>query len=203
MPSMCLKKQEICELLPEQRQNPCGEITDYYDECTYVDVGVCKGHIPWTLRMRDWKAETPCQLWHRQVSSRKKACPVGMVNGPTGGWPCAALIPSRGMFLPDWYHQDYRVVSDDGRGRRCYGIGYLMRKVPECPMSWQHYIVGDPLPTRAVNVSTWKDGTPLYLVAGRFGSTMSMGYLLPSVPRTYIMSYTTYHPTDVMLLVYT
>ena len=35
----------------------------------------------------------------RYVSSRKRTCPASMVKGPIGGWPCPALMPSRGRLV--------------------------------------------------------------------------------------------------------
>ena len=69
----------------------------------------------------------------------------------------------------------------------CYGLGYLLRDVQECPVSWQPYTVGDTISPAAVTVSTWKDGTPLYFVTTYVISDWYIGYLLPSAPRTFFM----------------
>ena len=62
-----------------------------------------------------------------------------------------------------------------------------MLVAPECPTAWQAFTVGDPIPANAVRVSTWKGGTPLYVVSKLFGGVSYLGYLLPSANRTFIL----------------
>ena len=69
----------------------------------------------------------------------------------------------------------------------CYGHGYQLRDVPDSPVYWQPYSVGDTIPSTGVAVSTWKDGTPLYFVTAFVISYWYIGYPLPSVPRTFFM----------------
>ena len=77
-----------------------------------------------------------------------------------------------------------------------------MLVAPECPTAWQAYSVGDPIPGEAVRVSTWKDGTPLYMVSKFLGGVSRLGYLLPSANRTFIVYMGLNSPMNVSLLVY-
>ena len=190
-----LRKKGICEIL--RGLDTCGETRDHSGAYEYVHLYTCKGHLPWLTSVRNWTAGQP---WYRKEAHPMEGCPTGMVTGPDG-WACVALIPTKGLYLPGWYHSHYRVIKEDGQPMRCYGYSYILRVVPECPVSWQTYTVGDPLPSAAVTVSTWKDGTPLYFVSNSVGENWHIGYLLPSVPRSYILSGIP-NPTNVLILVY-
>ena len=131
------------------------------------------------------------------------SCPSGMVTN-INGWACVALVPTKSLYLPGWYMGAYRVITEDAQRVWWGGCGYILRAVPERPVPWQPYTVGDPLPSAAVTASTWKDGTPLYFVTQIFGGNFPIGYLLPSVQRTFIMKggSNPYSPTNVHTRVY-
>ena len=194
-----LRKEGVCEIL--RGLGVCGETKDRTWAFEYIHLQTCKGQLPWLRRMMNWTRGASCQTWYRTEARPRSRCPTGMVTAPDG-WACVALIPTKGLYLPGWYHSYYRVIMEDGQPMWCSDYGYILRAVPECPVSWQTYTVGDPLPSAAVTVSTWKDGTPLYFVSNLIQSKWYIGYLLPSVPRSYVLAGIAHSPTDVHILVY-
>ena len=179
-----------------------GETAGSHDGSKFVHLGFCKSKVPWVVAGRDLTAGASCQIWLYQATSSKANCPGGMVTNPDG-WACVALIALKGLYLPGWYHGKYTVITDEAEPHRCAGYGYILRNVPECPVTWQPFNVGNPLPPRAVQGSIWKDGTPLYIVAGK-ADRWFIGYLLPSVPRPFIMRgmRELFSPLNVRILVY-
>ena len=96
------------------------------------------------------------------------------------------------------------MVTEIGAPNTCLGAkaGYLLRVAPECPTDWQDYLVTDPVPLQAVQVSSWKDGTAIYFVSAPFGGQEYLGYYIPSVQRSFIKSNKARNPTSVHILVY-
>ena len=68
-------------------------------------------------------------------------------------------------------------------------------------MVWQDYNVGDPIPQNAVQVSVWRDGTPLYGVDFFHNGGYYIGYYLPTIRKVYIMAGEVFSPTIVEMLV--
>ena len=189
----------ICEILPGLET--CTE-TNGHVGSKFVHLGSCNLQVPWVVADRDLTAEA-CPKWHHQATLSTNICPAGMAKNPDG-WACVALIPFKGLYLPGWYYGKYRFITDEAEPRRCTGYGYILRNVTECPVSWKPYTVGNPLPSKAVEASIWKDGTPLYFVTGKTGFHWYIGYLLPSVPRTFITKgmVEPFSPINVRILVY-
>ena len=194
-----LRTRGTCEIL--RGVGACGEITGRFDGSKYVHLGACKRQQPWLIGVKNWTTGASCQMWHRHMALSGERCPAGMVTDPDGR-ACVALIPNKGLYLPGWYAGIYRVITEDAEPMWCHGYGYILRVVPECPVSWQSYTVGDPIPSAAVTASIWKDGTPLYIVRKYINTNWYIGYMLSSVPRSYIRAGVAYSPTDVHILVY-
>ena len=172
----------------------------------FVSLSDCNGKVPWNVGRRNWTSDAPCLTWHLHYSYnfRGGGCPDGTLKDPRS-WSCASLLPQRGLYLPGWCaaQHSYRVVTEQHQRALCPGAGYILKVAPGCPTTWLSYTVGDPLPSGAVRVSTWKDGTPLYLVMVKHGFNWYMGYLLSSVQRTFIITARMVSPRDVSILVFT
>ena len=189
-----------CELVPALGH--CVE-TEEEEGSKFVGLGECEGEVPWDVGRRNWTLHGPCLTWQRHFANNDEgSCPPGTRRSP-GGWSCVSLIPSNGLYLPGWgaNKHGYRVITEQQHGRYCPGWGYVLIVSPGCPTAWQSYIVGDPIPSRAVKVSTWTDGTPLYVVAG-FPSGYYLGYILSDPRRTFIYKSGLQSPTNVHILVF-
>ena len=176
-----------CELV--SAFGTCAEMKES-EGSKYVSLGGCDGKVPWNVGRRNWTSDGPCLTWHLYYAyDFRGRCPTGTVRGPAG-WACASVLPDNSLYLPGWCADQhaYRVVNEEEQLAFCPGAGYILIVAPECPTVWQPYTVGDPLPPRAVSVSTWKDGSPLYLVAGVPAPNTGwyLGYLLPTVQRTFL-----------------
>ena len=191
-----------CELV--SALGTCAETTEA-DGSKYVSLGGCNGEVPWKVGRRNWASDEPCLTWHLHYAYNYRGdCPSGTLTGPAG-WACVALVPCNGLYLPGWCarRNAYRLITEQQQAGLCDGAGCILKVAAECPTTWQSYIVGDPVPPRAVNISTWKDGTPLYMVAGvPFPGKWYLGYLLPSVQRAFIYRQGVQSPTNVQILVY-
>ena len=194
-----------CELLPDI--GTCAE-TNETEGSTFVSLGDCNGKVPWDVGRRNWTSDGPCLTWHIYYAYNYQGpCPSGTLRGP-GGWSCVSLVPNKGLYLPGWSanRRNYRVVNEEQQiTSYCDGVGYILKVAPGCSTAWQPYIVGGPLPPKVVNISTWKDGTPLYFVAGlRLNNgDWYLGYLMHSVQRTFIPHNNMENPTNVTILVFT
>ena len=186
-----------CELLPAL--DACDE-TEEQEGSVFVHLRDCNNTTPWELGRRNWSAEAPCLSWRRFQSSQ--ICPSDIVRDDLGRF-CVALVPHKGVYIPGWYSLKYRMVTEEAESVKCSGTqyGYLLQVAAGCPTAWKNYTVGDPIPTQAVQVSTWMDGTPLYMVAHE--PNLGMGYYFPPLQQTFIMMITTTNPMDVLMLVYT
>ena len=198
-----LRGHGLCEIL--HGLEACNE-TNYRHGFKYVHLGACEGHMPWAVGARSGTTSASCLKWYRPETLPVQACSAGMVTSPDQ-MACVALIFNKGMYLPGWFSQGiyggtYRVITEDGQPMWCYNHGHVLRVVPECPVTWQPYTMGDPLPSEAGTVSTWKDGTPLFFVTKFINTQWYIGYLLPSVSRSYMMAEISFSPTDVHILVY-
>ena len=193
-----------CELVPDI--GTCDETKETHG-FKFVSLGDCNGQLSWNVGRRNWASDEPCLTWHLHYAYNSQGtCPSGTLRGP-GGWSCVSLVPNKGLYLPGWgaHYHAYRFSTEKQEARKCPGAGYILKVAPGCPTTWQLYTVGNPLPRRAINISTWKDGSPLYVVAGLKTSTNKwfLGYLMQSVQRTFIPRWRTESPTNVWILVYT
>ena len=168
---------------------------------TFVQLGDCSGRMPFDIGRRNWSAT--CLSWEPHEATKSAICPPGVLRAPSGPL-CAALTPHRGLYLPGWYQSrgPFRIVTEQGTTKQCVYVGYLLRVALECPTQWQDYTVGDPVPLQAIKVSSWKDGTPLYFVAAKFGNIWFLGYYLPSVQRSFIVKGTVQSLRFVRILTY-
>ena len=191
-----------CELLPGI--GDCAE-TKAEEGSTLVHLGDCSGRVPWVAERRKSSSGDTCLTWEPHDANRRAKCPRGVLRGPSGRY-CAALAPHKGLYLPSWYTggRGFRMVTERGASNTCLGTkaGYLLRVAPECPTEWQNYLVADPVPLQAVQVSTWKDGTAIYFVSAPFRGREYLGYYIPSVQRSFIMSNKARNPISVRILVY-
>ena len=192
---------DICELLPAI--GDCAE-TQAEEGSTFVHLGDCFGRVSWEVGRRNWSSEDTCHSWEPHDATKSATCPSGALKIRYSWGYCLALKLHKGMYLPGWYEDRgaFRFVTQLGTPKYCRGIGYLLRVAPECPTQWQDYWVGDPVPSQAIQVSTWKDGTPLYFVSAHFVNTWYAGYYLPSVQRSYFMLNKVRNPSFVSILVY-
>ena len=196
-----------CELLPVLGDCP-GESVEEEDSM-FVHLADCTGHMPLVVARRNWSADSLCLTWRLvDTFNGVDSCAADILRSPSPE-ACASLIPSKGTYLPGWYinREAFRTVTEDVKPLVCSGkgVGYLLRVAPGCPTDWVWYRVGEPIPTNAVQVSTWEDGTPLYFVTATDppGDFWHIGYLLPSIPKTFIYSSDVYSPTTVKILVFT
>ena len=191
-------KTGICELLPAI--GDCAPETKAKEGSTFVHLGNSSGRVPWEVERRNWSADDTCLIWEPHDAAESVTCPTCVSLRSF----FLALKSHKGMYLPGWCKDrgPFRIVTEQGTPKRCRGVGYLLRVAPECPTQWQDYWVGDPVPSQAIQVSSWKGGTPLYFVAARFSSLAYPGYYLPSVQRSYIMRNEAYNPSFVRILIY-
>ena len=168
-----------CEWLPQMGK--CDEVEKQKD-CTFVSLGDCTKEVPWITGRLEWVAESPCLKW--QYFDSTLECPATYLRAPVGVY-CVALIPQKGLYLPGWHRSDrFRFITLDERPTRCTS-GYLLQVAPTCSMVWADYEAGDLVPERAVVGGTWKDGTPLYIVASDINNVWVVGYYRPYVKRFF------------------
>ena len=169
-----LHDQGICELLTDF--GDCGEGSPQ-DGSTFIQLRPCKASVPWTVEWRNLSAHNTCLKWILHDGSL--SCPT---NGFRVGHFCLALTPHKGLYLPGWQKPPFgfRIVTVDEQTMTC-PRGYFLQTSPACPLSWIPFRVGDPVPTKAVRVSAWTNGSPLYFVTGRRSGSNKyyMGYYLP------------------------
>ena len=143
--------------------------------------------------------ETSCLFWERRnIVPGVNACPEHTLRPPTAR-RCATVFPHKGLYLPGCYRDEHyvRLVTELGNPVYCKGPGYMLAKMSDCPITWQKYTAGQPIPSNAVPVGAWKDGTPLYLVlSGEY-----FGYYLPSEQTNFIHIGNTQNPLEVNMLV--
>ena len=138
------------------------------EDSTFVHLADCTGHMPLVVARRNWSVDATCLAWRRVDAVRGVDSCAGDIQRSSSHKACASIIHSKGTYLPGWYinREVFRTVTEDVKPLLCSGkgVGYLLRVAPGCPTDWVWYNVGEPIPTTAVQVSTWKDGTPLYFV---------------------------------------
>ena len=194
-----------CELLPALGDCPGDSMEEEYS--TFVHLSTCAGDKPWVVTRRNWSADATCLTWRRvDAFVGVDSCAGDILRSPSP-LACASIIPSKGTYLPGWYinGEEFRTVTKDAKPLVCLGpgIGYLLRVAPGCPTDWIWYNVGETIPNNAVKVSIWKDGTPLYFVTSTDHTGFwHMGYLLPSIPQTFIYAWDVKSPTTVKILVF-
>ena len=186
-----------CELLPmigdcEEPRLKNGSI--------FAHLTTCKRLIPMNLLPRNWSLDE-CLKWIPY--NKDSPCPTDAVISPSG--ICMTLSFSHGLYMPGWFAEPngFRFATEKQRALRCPN-GYVAQLVDGCSSTWQNYIVGDPIPPNAVQVSVWRDGTPLYSIgwflAGRRGNNF-MGYYLPTTQTVYIVRGIVHNPTNVKIMV--
>ena len=191
-----LHDRGTCELLPDF--GDCGE-GSHHEGSTFIQLRLCRATVPWAVQWRNWSAEVTCLKWN--LHDGTVSCPTDNFRGPIS-YQCLALTPHKGLYLPSWQTspKGFRIVTVDEHTRKC-PRGYLLAASPHCPVSWVAYKVGDPIPTRAVQVSTWTNGSPLYFVAV-CNVACYMGYYLPHTRRSYMMAGRVLNPGDVFILLW-
>ena len=186
-----------CELLPGL--GDCAE-TEEHSGSLFVHLGNCQGRTHWDVGRRNWSSDAPCLTWVQSDSDQD--CPANVLRDKN--WVrCVSMTPHKGLYLPGWFNNpSFRVVTEQGLPNRCTGpqSGYLLYVDPQCPIKWQDYTAGDPIPSQAIKVSSWKDGRPLYLVCDSFHS--GIGYYIAHHQLAFIMMATTRSPSDMLMLVY-
>ena len=184
------------ELVPALRY--CDETLENYGS-TFVYLRPCSGRVPWVVGQFNSSTETSCLFWERRnIIPGINACPEHTLRPPTAR-RCATVFPHKGLYLPGWYRDEHyvRLVTELGNPVYCKGPGYMLAKMSDCPITWQKYTAGQPIPSNAVPVGAWKDGTPLYLVlSGEY-----FGYYLPSEQTNFIHIGNTQNPLEVNMLV--
>ena len=185
-----------CELLPRVE---CHE-TEKRKGYTFVSLGVCTLGVPWTIQRSSGVAESSCLRW--QYYDYTSECPNTFVRTPVGD-SCVALVPHKGLHLPGWYHPDmFRFATLDECPAKCIS-GYLLQDVSTCNVVWRDYTAGDLVPERAVVGGTWKDGTPLYIMADIIQGRWAVGYYQPNVKRSFIMRVDNVHdPKNMKILIF-
>ena len=193
------RENGTCELVRKLKN--CAETVEH-NGWTFVRLGSCLGRVPWAVGRFNSSAETSCLVWERRdiVPRGGATCPVNALFSPNTPDRCATVFPDKGLYLPGWYRDGtlVRLVTGHGGAVICKGSGYMLAERLECPVMWQKYTAGDPIPNAAVPLGAWKDGTPLYLVrAGEY-----FGYYQPSVQTNFIHSGSTASPLEVDMLVH-
>ena len=189
-----------CELLPAL---DCGELHSRPDS-TFVHLSKCEGETPGDLPPRNW-TENKCLTWIPHNKALR--CPPGLITVTVtnaGDDFCLSLALWKGLYLPGWFHRPlgFRFVTTNQTTHRC-ADGYVVKSAVGCTTAWQDYTAGDPIPPNAVQVSVWKDGTPLYSVLYSPASLSDnyAGYYIPNTQKVYIMAGTVSSPTEVKMLV--
>ena len=191
------REEAKCELVPSLFK--CRE-TGEHNGSKFVQLGSCEGETPWVATRRNHSED--CLIWeHRNADMGVGVCPEGALRAPNDG-TCASITTNRGLYLPSWYADGdiFRAIKEPGKVIYCSRSGYVLIERPTCPVTWQSYSAGDPIPTEAVGVCTWKDGTPLYLVAALLSNKHITGYYLPSEKQTFFYRNGIKSPLQVKML---
>ena len=188
-------QDDTCELLSGL---DCGELRPQPNS-TFVHLSTCEGESPVNLSPKNW-AEHKCLMW--TPHNKDLPCPPDVLRGTDGKY-CVSLAPWKGLYMPGWFRtpNGYRFVTESQTTKRC-PAGYVVKSAVGCTMVWQNYTVGDPVPPNAVQVSVWRDGTPLYTAEyQRGGAGNYIGYYLPNIRKVYVMAGKVFSPTHVKILV--
>ena len=185
-----------CELLPA-----LGECEEARTETgsTFAHLSVYNKERPRELIPRNWTMYE-CLIW--LPHNKDSPCPPVTLLSTSYNY-CLSLAPFYNLYMPGWFHSPngFRFVTEVQTTKKCPD-GYVVQVDPRCTATWQDYTVGDPIPLNAVQVSEWRDGTPLYAVEYEKGSGgYYIGYYLPTVQTVYIMAGSVISPTDVRMLV--
>ena len=185
-----------CELLPVQ--GDCEEPRSQPNS-TFVHLSTCEGRTPVELSPRNW-TENDCLTW--LPHNKDLPCPPGVLRSSSRNY-CLSLTPWNGLYIPGWFESPlgFRLVTEDLQTQRC-PEGFVVKSVVGCATTWQNYVAGDAIPPNAVQVSVWRDGTPLYSVECYLSlGGYHIGYYLPTTQRVYIMAGRVFSPTHVKMLV--
>ena len=188
-----------CELVHGMAH--CAE-TEEQERCTYVNLASCSDLVPWNAKRRNWGEDLPCLIWQRYKAGDD--CPHEALRS-RDATECVALIPYKGLYLPGRYvyYRAFRSVSEQAQVLRCNRHGYLVRVDPACPTDWRRYKVGDDLPPGAVQVSSWTDDSPVYLISFKSNVGCKLGYYLVSRQQAFVMSDKAVHtPSEMTMLVH-
>ena len=173
-----------CKLLPGI--HTC-HVPDELEGSFFVHLTDCNGDVAWQVDHPDINANKKCLTWHRPLHD-SVICPPDVLRTPNNK-VCAGVGANKGLYLPGWYDTGkFRVISAEGTILRCTD-GYFLEVKPDFPVLWQDYTIADPIPGQAVQISVWKDGTPLCLVAARFTTRWLIGYYLTTAKRTFFLLY--------------
>ena len=185
-------KNGTCQLL--SRTDGC-HVPYGIEGSFFVNLADCSGDIVWQAGNPDGNFNTQCLSRHSPL--------YGNVTGLRIGKCWAAVAENKGLHLPCCYKNGkFRIVSEDGTALRCIGDGsrYILHVRPNCSIMWQDYTIGDPIPAKAAQVSVWKDFSPLYMVAAKFG-LWKIGYYSPAAKRIFILARTPRNPSNVQILI--
>ena len=195
-----MHQNNTCELVPQA--GSCNE-TKEQEGSIFVHLSECRDEVPWAVGRRNWTEHSPCISWIPfEALYRGRNCPPEVFRSPNG-WACVTISAHKGMYLPGFYSPlaQFRIIDEDSKPVWCYGYaGYGLVVAPECRTAWLPYTVGNPIPPKALQVSTWKDGEPIYIVGTLLLRTAYIGYYLPSANRTFILKGGLHSPNQVDIL---
>ena len=181
-----LWRNGTCELV--RGMGNCKE-TEEQKRSTYVHLGECTGGVPWDVGRRNWSADVPCLTWQQHHAGA--VCPSGALRGRFQTLSCVAVIPHKGLYLVGRYvaSRYFQSASENAQPMwNCNDHGYIPHVAAGCPTTWQHYSVGDDLPSGAVRLSSWKDGSPVYLVSTKVAvATWKVGCYLASKQKAFAL----------------
>ena len=197
-----LWRNGTCELV--RGMGGCKE-TEERKRSTYVHLGECTDRVPWDVGRRNWSADAPCLTWKRHQAGA--VCPSGALKGQFQDLACIAVIPRKGLYLLGRYVESryFQSASEYARPMwACGNHGYIPHVAAGCPTTWQNYNAGDEIPSRAVRLSSWKDGSPVYLVSTKAaGTTWKMGCYLASKQKAFVLyNGHVLTPKNMIILVY-
>ena len=197
-----LWRNGTCEMV--RGMGDCKE-TEGQERCIYVHLGECTGRVPWDVGRRNWSADVPCLTWQRHNAGT--VCPTRALRSRNQSLSCAAVIPHKGLYLLGRYvkSRDFRTVSENTQPMwQCGDHGYIPRAAAGCPTAWQIYNVSDNLPNGAARLSSWTDGSPVYLVSVKVGpAARKIGYYVASRRKAFVLGVRKLlTPTSMFMLVY-
>ena len=187
-----------CELLPVL--GGCDEPHSQAGS-TFFQLSTCKGDTPVDLT-RNWTSNA-CLLWVQHHTDLP--WPDGVLMS-TSGIFCLSLAPYHGLYIPGWFRvgmkPSFRLVTEHHKTQKCLA-GYVVKIAAACTTTWQYFTVGSPVPPNALQISNWRDGSPLYAVENhRPNSGLNyIGYYLLTTCRVYIMAGRVLSPVHVRTLV--
>ena len=183
-----------CEFLPV-----LGDCDEPHSQAgsTFVHLSTCTGEMP-INHTRNWTSDA-CLTWIPHNKGLPK--PRGMLMG-TDGKLCLSLVHFHGLYIPGWFRRGiFRLVRQDQEIQKC-PAGYVAKLASGCTITWQNYTAGQPVPQNALQISVWRDGTPLYAVEFlRRNTYYYIGYYLPTAQRVFIMASRVINPVHVRMLV--